>query len=393
MSRWVPRSLFGQMLLILLAGLLVSYVLGTLIFVADRARAVRAIGAYAATQRIANLAQLINAAPADWRARIAAGASDATLRVALSPRPPDFAAAGDGSDSATVRRYLAAQLPPTLANKLAVAVSAARPGLGGFPPPPGFFRGFAPGMPMDGPMSMTGMMPMGTPPPFSPPWMLGAGALRSLQAAMQLSDRQWLVFATALPDAAPATPWSFVAAMASMAVIVVVATVWAVRRVTTPLRVLVQAAEQLGRNVNAPPLLEVGSTEMRQAAHSFNQMQAGIRRLLDNRMRMLAALSHDLRTPLTLLRLRTESLAETDDRDRMLATINELDAMVGASLAFARDQARAEAWRRTDVGALLASIVDDMADAGLPVTLGAGRAGGPVVPARCVAAGSDQPDR
>ena len=94
--------------------------------------------------------------------------------------------------------------------------------------------------------------------------------------------------------------------MASMAVIVVVATVWAVRRVTTPLRVLVQAAEQLGRNVNAPPLLEVGTTEMRQAAHSFNQMQAGIRRLLDNRMRMLAALSHDLRTPLTLLRLRTE---------------------------------------------------------------------------------------
>ena len=99
MSRWVPRSLFGQMLLILLAGLLVSHVLGTLIFVADRARAVRAIGAYAATQRIANLAQLIDEAPADWRARIAAGASDATLRVALSPRPPDFAAAGDGSDS------------------------------------------------------------------------------------------------------------------------------------------------------------------------------------------------------------------------------------------------------------------------------------------------------
>ena len=120
------------------------------------------------------------------------------------------------------------------------------------------------------------------------------------------------------------------------------------RRVTAPLRVLARAAEHLGRDVNAPPIAEAGTKEMRQAAQSFNQMQARIRRLLDNRTQMLAALSHDLRTPLTLLRLRTEALPEEEERERMLATIGELDAMIGASLNFARDQATVEIRRRTD---------------------------------------------
>jgi signal transduction histidine kinase len=98
-------------------------------------------------------------------------------------------------------------------------------------------------------------------------------------------------------------------------------------------------------------------------------MQTRVRRLLENRTRMLGALSHDLRTPLTLLRLRTENLPEIEDRERMVATLAELDAMIGATLSFARDEASAEPWRRTDVSALLASVVDDMADAGRPVTM------------------------
>ena len=158
-------------------------------------------------------------------------------------------------------------------------------------------------------------------------------------------------------------------AMAVMSVIVVLTSIWAVRRVTAPLGVVAQAAERLGRDVNAPPIAETGSREMRQAAHAFNEMQGRLQRLLENRTRMLAALSHDLRTPLTLLRLRTEGLQEGEERDRMLATIGELDAMIDATLKFARDEATAEPWRRTDLTALLSSIVDDMADAGLPVTM------------------------
>ncbi|MGA3399597.1 MAG: ATP-binding protein [Acetobacteraceae bacterium] len=347
MTRWLPRTLFGQMVLILLAGLLVSHLVGTLIYASDRAQAVRAIGGYAATQRIANLARLVDEAPAAWRSRIVAAASDPTLQVTLSPQPPAFATAGADADSQPIQRYLAGQLPATLAERLHVAVSAAGPPT----------LGFAHHMPMGG-------MPMG-----GPPWMTVPGGVRGLEAAIQLSDGQWLSFVAALPNAGPSAPWPFIAALAVMAVIVVLASVWAVGRVTAPLGMIARAAERLGRDVNAPPVTEAGTREMRQAAQSFNQMQQRIRRLLDNRTRMLAALSHDLRTPLTLLRLRTENLQEAEERERMLATIGELDAMIGASLSFARDQATTETWRRTDLIALVASIVDDMADAGLPVTM------------------------
>ena len=375
MKSWLPRTLFGQMLLILLAGLLVSHLVGTLIYASDRAQAVRAIGGYAATQRIANMAQLIDEAPAAWRSRIVQAANDPTLRVTLSAEPPALADSGSDIDSQAIRRYLAGQLPPGLANRLQVRVSAAPARFNGFPRHmamgAGAMGGGAMGggamggnRMMGGPMSMGGGMTMA-----APPWLLGAGGLRSLQAVVRLSDGQWLAFAAVLPNAAPPAPWPFAAATATMAVIVVLASAWAVGRVTAPLRVLARAAERLGRDVNAPPIVESGTREMRQAAQSFNQMQARIRRLLDNRTQMLGALSHDLRTPLTLLRLRTEALPEIGERERLLVTIGELDDMIGASLTFARDQATAETGRRTDVSALVASIVDDMADAGLPVTM------------------------
>jgi signal transduction histidine kinase len=195
------------------------------------------------------------------------------------------------------------------------------------------------------------------------------GGWRALDAAVQLSDGQWLSFSVGLPPGGPLATWQFLVSMAVMAVIVVLASAWAVRRVTAPLGVIAAAAERLGRNVNAPPVAEAGSREMRQAAHAFNEMQGRLQRLLENRTRMLAALSHDLRTPLTLLRLRTEGLQEGEERDRMLASIGDLNAMIGAVLKFARDEAAIEARRRTDLSALVASIVDDMADAGLPVTM------------------------
>lgn len=359
MSRFLPRTLFAQMLLILLAGLAVSHLIGTLIYASDRAEAVRAIGAYAATQRIANLTQLIDEAPPDWRSRIVRAASDPSLHVTLSAGRPAFAEPGSDANSLTVRHYLADQLPAKLAERLQVAVTATPEAFADFDSHASMnMARMMRGMSMGGPMTMA-----------VPPWLQGAGGLRSLRAAVQLSDGEWLAFATALPNAAPPTPWPFVAATATMAVIVVLASAWAVGRVTAPLRLLAQAAERLGRDVNAPPIAEAGTKEVRQATQSFNQMQARVRRLVDNRTRMLAALSHDLRTPLTLLRLRTEGLPETEDRERMLATIGELDTMIGASLNFARDQSLAEAKKRTDVGALLTSLVDDMADAGLPVTM------------------------
>jgi signal transduction histidine kinase len=205
-------------------------------------------------------------------------------------------------------------------------------------------------------------MPMG-------PMMGGMGSWRSLQAAVELAGGQWLSFATVLPNTGPPVSWQFILSLAVMAVIILAVAGWAVRRVTAPLGVLARAAERLGKDVGAEPLAEVGTAEIRQASHAFNEMQERLGRLIENRTRMLAAISHDLRTPLTLLRLRAEAVENPDNRGKMLATIAEMDAMIAATLAFARDETAAEPRRRTDLTALVASIVDDMGDAGLPVAM------------------------
>jgi signal transduction histidine kinase len=157
--------------------------------------------------------------------------------------------------------------------------------------------------------------------------------------------------------------------MALMAIIILAVSIWVVRRVTAPLTSLSAAAEMLGNDLNAAPMRETGTVEMRQASRAFNTMQARLRSLMENRTRMLAAISHDLRTPLTLLRLRAEHVDDAVERDKMLATIAEMDSMIAATLEFARDEAAAEPRRRTDLAALLASVVDDMADTGLPVAM------------------------
>jgi signal transduction histidine kinase len=348
MNRFLPKSLFGQTLLVLLVGLIISHVAGSWIYTLDREQAVRAVGGFAAAQRITNLARLVQETPRQSRARIVAALSDQTFRVSLSAQPPAMSP-GDNDAEVTdaIKDFLIDQL--SLESTQQPRVSASRP-------TSPLFRGWHPMMGR-GPM-MHGFGAFG---PFA--------GFRDLQVAVPLSDGQWLLFATALPQGGPAFSPQFLLSMGIMAVIILAVSVWVVRRVTAPLAALSSAAERLGNDLNAPPMPETGTIETRQASRAFNAMQARLRSLIENRTRMLAAISHDLRTPLTLLRLRAESVEDESEREKMLATIAEMDSMVAATLQFARDEATAEPHRRTDLTALLASVVDDMADIGLPVVM------------------------
>jgi len=195
------------------------------------------------------------------------------------------------------------------------------------------------------------------------------GGFFDLRVAVPLPDGQWLSFSTVLPKSGPGVSRQFLMSMGLMALIILGVSVWAVRRVTSPLASLSAAATRLGRDLNAPPMPEIGTHETHQAARAFNVMQSRLRGLIENRTRMLAAISHDLRTPLTLLRLRAENIEDIAEREKMLATIDEMSTMVAESLKFARDEATLEPRRRTDLTALVASAVDDLADTGLPLAM------------------------
>ena len=140
-------------------------------------------------------------------------------------------------------------------------------------------------------------------------------------------------------------------------------TLWAVRRLTAPVRTLAAAAEALGRDVNAPPLPEDGPSEVATAAVAFNTMAARIRRFVQDRTELLTAIGHDLRTPITRLKLRAEFVEDDEQRGKMLADLEELEAMVSATLAFGRDARTTEPVSSLDLAELLRTVLDETGDA------------------------------
>ncbi len=139
------------------------------------------------------------------------------------------------------------------------------------------------------------------------------------------------------------------------------------RRASAPLAAFAAAAERLGTDIDAPALTEGGPAEVRRATRAFNEMQARLRRFVRDRTTMLAAISHDLRTPLTRLRLRAELLDDGEERRKLLKDLEEMQAMIGATLDFARAEAAREASVSFDLAALLQSLADDAADTGADV--------------------------
>jgi len=380
MRKLLPQTLFGQTLAVLLAGIGLALAAGAYIYSSARQEAVRAVGALTAAERIVNISRLVGETPLAGRQRLIEGSSDQLFRVALvtvAPRPLTDRTAEE--DAAVIADYIRQSLAGrTVIVTLAEGTGERMTHFGGprgtgphMGPGQGWGRGQEPGKGAGHGNSERGYGgrgygPMGMGPPLS----RAAMSWRGLDAAIEIETGQWLRFTTSLPDTGPSISLRLILALAVMAAMIAALTAWAARRVTQPLAMLSDAALRIGNDVNAPPLAATGSREIRRAAEAFNEMQTRLRLLIENRTLMLAAISHDVRTELMLLRLRTESLPTSDDRERMLKTIADMEAMLTATLSFARDEATSEQRRRVDLSALVSSVVDDMADAGLAVAAG-----------------------
>lgn len=151
-------------------------------------------------------------------------------------------------------------------------------------------------------------------------------------------------------------------------VVVAGLSLWAARALIRPLRRLAAAASQFSINLASPAVEVGGPSEMRLIGQTFNEMQARLRRFIEHRTHMLASISHDLRTPLTRLRLRADFVVDAEQRRKMLDDIAEMELMLADTLAFATEEANAETYRWIDLAALIASLCDDMADLGHDVS-------------------------
>jgi signal transduction histidine kinase len=219
------------------------------------------------------------------------------------------------------------------------------------PPPPHLARLIRPENLMQGPMR------------FRPRELIVGARGERLLVSLRLPDGEWLNLTL---HVTPPRPWhseTFLAAFGLMTLAALLLVLWATRRLTRPVGELAAAAERLGRDVNSPPLPEGGPREVAMAAQAFNTMAGRIRRFVSDRTLMLAAISHDLRTPITRMRLRAEFVEDEEIRAKMLADLAEMEALVNASLAFARDDQAAEPSVPLDLVALVRTVLDEASDA------------------------------
>ena len=186
-------------------------------------------------------------------------------------------------------------------------------------------------------------------------------------AALPLSDGSYVVFDDAAP-AFPMFPDFPLRGILLVEIFFVLVSLLAFYLVVRPLRRLARAADSFGRDLpGTPPLPESGPREVREAAQAFNRMQRRIRDFVDERSRTLAAVSHDLRTPLTRMRLRVEQLNEAQ-RVPLQKDMDELQQLMDTTIDLARESS-GEDFAPVDVAALVESLVEDRQDMGQNVVL------------------------
>ena len=338
--RFLPRSLFGQIVLALVAGILVAQLAGTWLLLDDRSRFGDRLRREYAAQRIAGIISVLDAAPAEERPRLVRALSVPPTRLTLD-EPWQASGAELGPEASVflqrVSRELERPLPLQVLSIRHVPRAERRPGRD--------MERQDRHMRHDGPLVL----------------------LAVTQA--RLGDGTVVTFRHALPQPPSDWPLRLLGLLALLAIVVALLSGWAVRRLTRPLASLANAADGLARNLDQKPLDEKGPQEVARAARSFNAMQRSLKAYLETRAQALAGVSHDLRLPLTRLRLRLEQLPENDARAAMQRDIEEMDAMVGGTLDYLRAGADTEQAVKLNLVALLEGLAEDAEAAGAKVSL------------------------
>ena len=322
LGRILPQTLVGRTLLVLLTALILTQGAAVVLFLAAHQELAVQLDSRQSAERIASIVQLIEQTPTDERGRLARGLDRPGLKIGWGKAP----ILGQGA-----KYVVDTQLEGELSRRLPGRVLHA-----GLRTPQPFQD--------NGPQQGAGFG--------------GRGGAPTVQVAVTLEDGTWLNFVIPLPpDERLWRPHPYWPLGVSL-ILVVILSVILVRHAVRPLTVLTKAADRLGRDVLAPPVEISGPKEVMAAANAFNRMQTRIRRFIEDRTQMIAAISHDLRTPITRLKLRAEFIEDDEQRLKILADLDEMEAMISSTLAFARDDSARETKVLVDLVGLLVDLCD-----------------------------------
>lgn len=372
----LPRTLTGRVLLIIFAGLVVAHVASFMLFEVERARA---LNRFAASEVAARIAEYVHAPSAAGAAPSRVG----PLHMRARLRWQEVAAVGNPpADSAVAAASFASELRRLLTESFRqdpvvwIASRDAQPGESLAPPGPRF----------------DGMFETRSPPSASPE---GQGPYRRVQddfmrsrpggpgsfargaklvtVALKLPGERQALVETMVPQASLQLPADAWISVALIFVVTALFSIWAVRLAVQPVRMLADAAERLSRNIDEPPLPEKGAAEISAAARAFNRMQDRLKRHVNSRALAFAAMSHDIRTPLTRMRLRLESL-DDKAKAKLADDVGEIEAIAKSVLEITQGLSPEERMVRVDVEALVRRLLHDYEPLGETIALSGGGA-------------------
>lgn len=336
----LPRSLFGRTVLVLAAGLLLAQTASLLVNLFDRGSAVYRLSAQQVAIRIAHTARVLNRLPGDARAELLEELAGTDLQAQISRQPMTITkgyAELDVYEEAfahLVRRNLGKPLKTTveitqLPRAWGERSSTAQAASSAFDLWVGrHFYFLQPG-------------------PFS------------VVVQVALEDGSTAVFFARVPQERLGRLETLAPRLALWMAIFFLLAALMVRMVTRPLARLARGAEAIGSNPEGPPLAEEGPEETRGVIRAFNRMQTRVQGYLLERAELLRAISHDLKTPITRMRLRAEMLADAAQRDKFLRDLDEMAGMVNSTLEFFRSLGDEPRRAPVDIAALVESLAED----------------------------------
>lgn len=339
MKRLLPQSLFGRLFLVLTVGLILAQTISAAINLRERTRIEERGFALRVAQRAADNIQILEILRPGKRQQAAEILSTKHWHIHLGPAAPTKPGNARRDSDNPWFRTLTTTVNLLLGDRHNVIVTALAPRR------------------QTGLMLLSGIHGGHLAPP--PPARIEAS----------LADGTWVTIEWGTPFRVHAWPVQLILKLLILLAGILFLAFLAVTWLTRPLATLANAALGLGHDIHRPPLPEKGPTEVRKAARAFNTMQAQLVQYIDSRLQLFTAISHDLKTPITRLRLRAELLEDEDLREKVAQDVAELEGMVLATLDFLRGADSHEGRHPVDVNALLQALQQDAEDVGRAVTV------------------------